>query len=67
MAKEHGSVVYPAAPKAERERQAEDEIEKSEAELFGDDARETVPVRSGDGDYIRHPDLMPEKPSDGEP
>jgi len=61
MAKQRDSVVDPNAPKAEQERQVEDEIEKDDAELFGEEAREKVPARSGDRDYIRHPDLMPEK------
>jgi hypothetical protein len=32
----HGSVVDPNAPKAEQEQRVEDEIEKSDAALYGD-------------------------------
>ena len=61
MAKQRDSVVDPDAPKAEQERQVEDEIEKSDEELFGDTRPEPLPDHAGDRDYIRHPDLIPEK------
>jgi hypothetical protein len=35
-AEERESVVDPRAPKQEQEKRVEDEIEKSDAELFGD-------------------------------
>ena len=61
MAQQRDSVVDPNAPKPGQERQVEDEIEKSDDELFREEGREKVPARSGDADYVRHPDLMPEK------
>jgi hypothetical protein len=36
MAEPRDSVVDPAAPKAEQEKRVEDEIEKDDAELFGE-------------------------------
>jgi hypothetical protein len=46
MAEPRDSVVDPAAPKAEQEKRVEDEIEKDDAELFGD---EREPARKDGG------------------
>jgi hypothetical protein len=47
-AEERESVVDPRAPKQEQEKRVEDEIEKRDAELFGD-----KPAPAGDGDRPR--------------